>query len=278
MATKITLDKTTITLVKGDTTTLTATVTPDNATKSVVWTSSDEMIATVEDGKIEATGYGVVTITASSGDQYATCEVSVICDDEECQFYTDINEDAWYHAALDYVTEYKVMQGMGNKQFAPESSLTRAQLVQILYKMEGKPAYAVKDKFSDIQEKEDGQDVWYYDAVMWAASEGIVKGYEDKEFKPDRKITCQEMVTIIHRYAVDYKQELTGKVTKDLDQFEDGDSAGVWDKDSFAWTVQNGIVNGKDGNLAPADNARRAEAAKIMTVYCVLTGYAETID
>ena len=88
---------------------------------------------------------------------------------KECQFYTDINEDAWYHAALDYVTEYKVMQGIGNKQFAPESSLTRAQLVQILYNMEGKPAYTVEDEFPDVQEKEDGQDVWYYDAVMWAA-------------------------------------------------------------------------------------------------------------
>ena len=109
-------------------------------------------------------------------------------------------------------------------------------------------------------------------------SEGIVKGYEDKEFKPDREITRQEMVTIMRRYAVDYKQELDGEVTEDLDQFEDSDSAGVWDKASFAWAVQNGIVNGKDGNLAPVDNARRAEAAKIMMVYCVLTDYAETLD
>ncbi len=277
--TSITLNKTSTTLIKGESETLTTTVKPDNATdKTITWSSSDETIATVESGKIEATGYGVVTITARSGDQYATCEVSVICDDEECQFYTDINEDAWYHAALDYVTEYKVMQGIGNKQFAPESSLTRAQLVQILYNMEGKPAYTVEDEFPDVQEKEDGQDVWYYDAVMWAASEGIVKGYEDKEFKPDREITRQEMVTIMRRYAVDYKQELDGEVTEDLDQFEDSDSAGVWDKASFAWAVQNGIVNGKDGNLAPVDNARRAEAAKIMMVYCVLTDYAETLD
>ncbi len=213
--TEVTLNKDKLTLEVGGTETLTATVKPDYATdKSVVWTSSDEMIATVEDGKIEATGYGVVTITARSGDQYATCEVSVICDDEECQFYTDINEDAWYHAALDYVTEYKVMQGIGNKQFAPESSLTRAQLVQILYNMEGKPAYTVEDEFPDVQEKEDGQDVWYYDAVMWAASEGIVKGYEDKEFKPDREITRQEMVTIMRRYAVDYSRNLPEKSQK----------------------------------------------------------------
>ena len=271
VATKITLDKTSLTLVKGASETVTATVEPAEATNKdeIVWTTSNSDIATVEAGKITAVGYGTATITAKIGEVYATCAVSVICDDENCAYYDDVNEDAWYHPAVDFVTEQDIMQGIAEKTFAPEMELTRAQFAQILYNMEGKPEYETDKAFDDVQEKEDGVDVWYYDAVMWAASTGVVKGYEDDCYYPDKDITRQEMVTMLHRYA-EYKNTLTGDITEDLEAFPDSDNDSVWDKEAFAWAVQHGIVNGKDGKLAAGDPARRCEIAKIIMVYMSL--------
>ena len=75
---KVELNKTELSLEVGKEETLTATVTPDNATdKTVTWSTSDATIATVTDGKITAVKEGTVTITATAGEQTATCEVTV---------------------------------------------------------------------------------------------------------------------------------------------------------------------------------------------------------
>lgn len=271
LVTGITLDKTSLTLVKGASETVTATVEPANAADiKVSWSTSNDEVATVEDGKITAVGCGTATITAKIGDVFATCVVNVICDDESCVYYDDLSDDnPWYHPAVDFVTEQGIMQGIAEKTFAPEMELTRAQFAQILYNMEGKPEYETDKTFDDVQEKEDGEDVWYYDAVMWAASTGVVKGYEDDCYYPDKDITRQEMVTMLHRYA-EYKKTLTGEITEDLEAFPDSDEDSVWDKEAFAWAVQHGIVNGKDGELAAGDSARRCEIAKIIMVYMSL--------
>lgn len=276
LVTKITLDKTSLTLVKGDTATLTATVEPNDAANTQVgWSSSNDKVATVEGGEVTAAGCGTATITAKiSEDVYASCEVSVICDDESCVYYDDLSDDnPWYHPAVDFVTEHEIMQGIGNKTFAPEGNLTRAQFAQILYNMERKPQdYETDETFPDVHEKEDGVDVWYYDAVMWAASTGIVEGYENGCYYPDKDITRQEMVTMLHRYA-EYKTVLTDKISEDLEAFPDSNDDSVWDDEAFAWAVQHGIVNGKDGKLAAGDPARRCEIAKIIMVYMSLVDF-----
>lgn len=276
VATKITLDKTSLTLVKGASETVTATVEPAEATNKdeIVWTTSNSDIATVVAGKITAVGYGTATITARIGEVCATCVVNVICDDESCVYYDDLSDDnPWYHPAVDFVTEHEIMQGIGNKTFAPEGNLTRAQFAQILYNMERKPQDYETDKtFKDVQKMEGDQPVWYYDAVMWAASTGVVKGYEDDCYYPDKDITRQEMVTMLYRYAK-YKNTLTGDITEDLEAFPDSDDDSVWDDEAFAWAVQHGIVNGKDGKLAANDPARRCEIAKIIMVYMSLVDF-----
>lgn len=74
----VTLDKTSLTMVEGTTETLTATVLPENATeREVTWTSSDETVATVEDGVVTAIAEGAVAIVASAGGKSAACAVYV---------------------------------------------------------------------------------------------------------------------------------------------------------------------------------------------------------
>ncbi len=74
----VTLDKSALTLTAGDTSTLAATVYPDDATdKTVTWTSSDESVATVSGGTVTAVSAGSVTITAAAGAYSASCTVTV---------------------------------------------------------------------------------------------------------------------------------------------------------------------------------------------------------
>ena len=75
--TGITLDKDTLTIARGETATLTATVEPTDTTDKVVWSSKDDNIATVKDGVVTAVGQGETTITATCGNQTASCKVIV---------------------------------------------------------------------------------------------------------------------------------------------------------------------------------------------------------
>ncbi len=80
--TSVTLDKTSLSLYPGDNATLTATVSPAEATdKTVTWTSSDEAVATVKNGVVTAVAIGTATITATAGDKTATCTVKVVADE-----------------------------------------------------------------------------------------------------------------------------------------------------------------------------------------------------
>lgn len=94
--------------------------------------------------------------------------------------FTDIEKDIWYHDAVDYVISNKLMSGYTDSTFAPGQALTRAMLVQIIYNMEGRPAYNADNQFTDVA---DG--TWYYHAVAWATENGIVSGYTEESFGPE---------------------------------------------------------------------------------------------
>lgn len=90
----VTLNKTELTLEVGGEETLTATVTPDDATdKTVTWSSDNTAIATVENGKVTAIAAGNATITAKAGDKTDTCSVTV----NAAVTYT-VTEEEWNEA------------------------------------------------------------------------------------------------------------------------------------------------------------------------------------
>ena len=255
-----------VTLTKGDSKTLTLTTDPKDATGTPVWTSSKESIVTVDEtGKVTAVGTGKAVITATLGDQSAQCEITVVCSAETCQYYTDVPADMWCHAAVDYVTENGIMQGYGNKIFNPGKDLTRAQLAKLLYNLENPSEKAKTDiAFSDVANGE-----WYYDAVMWAASAGVVKGYTDGTFRPNTPISRQEMVTMIYRYA-QYKGLDTTHDANGWTSFEDSAAIGNFAKDAVAWTAEHGIVNGyTNGTFKPRGTASRGHVAQVMMKFAI---------
>ena len=78
--------------------------------------------------------------------------------------YTDVKNGAWYYDAIDFVTRYGMMQGTPDRHFAPEKELTRAQMVTILYRLEGSPAVEGKLPFQDVKAGD-----YFADAVLWAS-------------------------------------------------------------------------------------------------------------
>lgn len=180
----------------------------------------------------------------------------------ECfsQQFDDVDLAKWYHESLDYVLANGLMQGFTDGTFQPDGTLTRAMLVQILYNMEGQPESDAQSQFSDVTETK-----WYYNAVVWAAENGIVNGYTDGTFKPDEAITREQLVTIFWRYAGEPETEST-EVT-----FDDAENVSAYAENAVTWATENNIVNGMGNNrFAPKAGSTRAQTAKILKGYCEL--------
>lgn len=110
--------------------------------------------------------------------------------------FSDVDADAWYAEAVMYCWEHNLMAGIGNNQFAPESSLTRAMLVTILWRQTGSPVVNYLIQFSDVPESQ-----WYSEAVRWAASEQLVLGYGDGRFGTQDPITQAQLNIIMGKYT-----------------------------------------------------------------------------
>ena len=107
-------------------------------------------------------------------------------------------------------------------------------------------------------------EAWYADAVNWAAAQGIVKGYSEDTFAPLDAITREQMITILFRYARDYKKMVI-PVEAELNGFADSSLISDYAVEAFRWAVAEGVLRGdENGNLSPQASAIRAAAAAVI--------------
>lgn len=173
--------------------------------------------------------------------------------------FLDVAANAWYYDAVRYVYENGVMTGMSQMIFSPDTNLTRAQMVQILYNLEGRPAVS-SGSFADVS-----ADAWYASAVAWAKSTGVVLGYDENTFGPDDTLTRAQAAAILMRYAA-YKGLDTA--ARGVLSFPDAGDVPDWAHDAMQWCVAEGLLQGTDtGDLLPGGMATRAQIATIMTRY-----------
>ena len=175
--------------------------------------------------------------------------------------FTDVAEGDWFYDAVRYAYENGLMDGVGGNRFAPNSATTRAQLVTILYRLEGQPAVSGDLPFTDVE-----AGTWYTDAILWAAQNNIVNGVSDTEFAPGDDLTRQQLVTILYRYAESKGYDVSASA--DLSGYPDAGQVQDYAQPAMAWAVAEGIVEGVDGNLNPAGNATRAQIATILMRFC----------
>ncbi|HJB02907.1 MAG TPA: S-layer homology domain-containing protein, partial [Candidatus Evtepia excrementipullorum] len=175
--------------------------------------------------------------------------------------FHDVAEGDWFYDAVSYAYETGLMDGVGDNLFAPNSETTRAQLVTILYRLEGEPEPGGDSGFSDV-----AAGTWYTDAVAWAAENGIVNGTTDTTFAPGDDITREQLVTVLYRYAESKGYDVSASA--DLSGYPDAGQVQDYAQPAMAWAVAEGIVEGVDGPLNPAGNATRAQIATILMRFC----------
>ena len=153
------------------------------------------------------------------------------------------------------------MQGTGNG-FEPESKMSRAMLVTVLYRMANPEEKANNHNFADVPA---GQ--WYTDAVAWAAENNIVSGVSENKFAPNEDITREQMALIIYRFAK--MQGYDVEDSADLSQFADTDDISDWALDAIRWANKTELVNGtSETTLSPKATATRAQVAAILMRFC----------
>lgn len=177
------------------------------------------------------------------------------------QQFTDVNEGDWFSEAVQYVYQNGLMYGAEDTTFAPNSPITRGQIVTILHRLEGTPS-STGSSFTDVPDGE-----YYANAVAWANTNGIMSGYGDGLFGPADPITREQLASTMYRYArhKGYDTTIKGNVAT----FSDGGMVSSYAVDAVNWAIGVGILSGMGDNLfAPQGNATRAQAAAILMRFC----------
>ena len=204
---------------------------------------------------------GTYTFTMPNG-QVTVNATFVETEEPVAEPFVDVAEGDWFYDAVVYAYQNELMDGVGGNRFAPNSETTRAQLVTILYRLEGQPAVSGDLPFTDVE-----AGTWYTDAILWAAQNNIVNGVSDTEFAPGDEITRQQLVTILYRYAEAKGYDVSASA--DLSGYPDAGQVQDYAQPAMAWAVAENIIQGmEDGTLKPAGNASRAQIATILMRFC----------
>lgn len=172
--------------------------------------------------------------------------------------FTDVASNDWFYSAVQYVYENSIMNGTSATTFAPNATVERSQVVQMLYNLEGQPTVTGSSGFSDIKSGD-----WYSKAVIWAERTGVVDGYEDNTFRPGKAVSREEFAQMLYNYAVYKGYDLSAAAN--LSKFPDGKSLSTWAEKAMRWANGNELINGHDdGRLDPRGTAIRAQAASIL--------------
>jgi len=174
---------------------------------------------------------------------------------------------SWAANSIDFAYHCGLINGVEPTRFAPNSPMTRAMLVTVLYRAAGSPQVTVTTNFTDLNVGD-----YYYSAVVWANTHGIVNGVTDTTFAPNNPVTRQQIAAILHRYA-----KASGNLTPNqgsLEAFDDRSSVEPYAVESMAWAVGEGIISGTTNDgvtllLSPLSQATRAQVAVMLHRYLV---------
>lgn len=165
--------------------------------------------------------------------------------------FTDVPVDAYYYDAVYWAVENGVTNGTSTTTFSPDADVTRAQMVTFLWRAYGSPQATGSNPFTDVSPSD-----YYYDAVLWAAANGVTNGTSATTFSPETAVTRSHAVTFQWRAA--------GSPATSGSHFDDV-TADAYYADAVAWAVTNGITHGTGGNLfSPDVVVSRAQAVTFL--------------
>ena len=181
------------------------------------------------------------------------------------EMFTDVTKN-WAYPGIQYCVTHQLMSGVGGNLFAPKMTTTRAQIVQILYNLEGEPKVSGATPFTDLTQN------WYKDAVLWAYQTGVVSGTSATTFAPDLPVTREQIAVILMEYMTRVLKLERTWTPADLSVFPDAGSVSGWAKDALADAVVLGLISGASNGgqtyLEPQGSATREQVATILMEFC----------
>ena len=226
-------------------------------------------------GTIDETGLLTVANTAKSGntitfsagglEQEITLSVA--------NLHTDVGEDHWGYAAVEYCYANNIVSGISPTQFGPNGLIRRADFMLMLYAALGRPEVTTPCTFTDVSESD-----YYYTALAWAQTQGLISGGGDGSCAATASITREQAFTILRK-----AMPLLGKVFPDaplsaLAPFADKDTIADYAKVPAATLVAQGVVSGSGSGINPKGNLTRVEMAALLykiSTYTPVTEYPE---
>ena len=172
----------------------------------------------------------------------------------------------WSHAGLDYCVEHGILSGVGGGRIDPSGLTTRAQFVQMLYSIEGKPKVSGALPFTDLPEG------WYRDAILWAYQTGVTSGTSDTTFGPYDPVTRAQVATFLMKYAKTVCNIKPTWTPADLSKYPDVNKVPGWAMGAMQDAVALRLISGSEIKgvvyLDPNGNATREQVATILMQFC----------
>ena len=240
-------------------------VSPKNASKGATVTITvapkdgyelDDLTVTDKNG-------GAVKLTRKSDTQYTftmpsskvTVEASFVKaaspDVPAAPSFADVPANAYYADAVAWAVENGITSGTSDTTFSPNASCTRAQMVTFLWRAAGSPKAAGANPFTDLDPS-----AYYYDAVLWAAEQGITSGTSATTFSPNATLTRGQTVTFLYRAS--------GSPAASGNSFADV-ASGAYYANAVAWAVREGVTSGTGNNaFSPDADCTRAQIVTFM--------------
>ena len=213
-----------------------------------------------------ATETGVRTYTCTRCNATKTETIPATGSVDVTRMFTDVTKN-WAYPGIQYCVTHGIMGGMGDGTFAPTGTTTRAQIVQILYNLEGTPAVSGTTPFTDLTAN------WYKPAILWAYQNNVVAGTSPTTFDPDQPVTREQIAVILTQYMFNVLKMNRTWTPADLSAFPDGAHVSSWAKEAMQDAVALGLINGTkapDGlvYLDSQGSAARQQVATILMNFC----------
>ena len=209
---------------------------------------------------------GVKTFTCTRCSVTKTETIPATGSVDVTQMFTDVTKN-WAYPGIQYCVTHGIMGGMGDGTFAPTGTTTRAQIVQILYNLEGTPAVSGTTPFTDLTAN------WYKPAILWAYQNNVVAGTSPTTFDPEGPVTREQIAVILTQYMFNVLKMERTWTPADLSAFPDGANVSSWAKEAMQDAVALGLINGTKASdglvyLDPQGSATRQQVATILMNFC----------
>jgi hypothetical protein len=236
-----------------------------SAATGLVWDEAAKKLSFVPSTFETVDGSTVVTLWRNSSSTYTVAKFN--------KSFADV-QGHWAQSYIELLANKLVVDGVTDTTFEPDRSITRAEFAALVVRslglktVDGATAGAT---FSDVNSSE-----WYAGVVATAVKAGLIDGYEDGTFRPERHITREELAAMVVR-AMNYAGMDTAvsdsEQASTLARFSDADQI-VWGQRELAAAVRAGIVDGMtDTTLGSSQEATRAQSATMLKRYMGKAGF-----